>query len=405
MSEPFEVVAIDQALTKRVTGYWGANEKGDDATELARVVRAGDISPEGHLLGYAERWMKPREVEKARCSPDDVLITASGNGLGKAYLVRSGDEVTSSNFTRRLVPDLTRALGGYLHLALQSEQGAAKLREHTATSAFPNLKPTFFADPWLPLPPLSVQRRIVDLMANFDTHLANLRAEQEAARAGGASLRHATFAILVDRGKRPAGEMFQMLLGRQKSARQSVGDHVIPYLRAANIADSGLKLGDVLTMNFSPQEQARYCLEDDDILVVEGGTFGLAVRWRGEVAGPVGFDKHVIRLRAVQGSSTSEYGLQWAKWARETGAFEEQATGITIRALGFGRASAMPVPDITVDEQAALFEPLAALDALVDRLRVEDRTLVALRAGLLGALLSGKSVLPDSYDALIQEVA
>ena len=195
--------------------------------------------------------------------------------------------------------------------------------------------------------------------------------------------------------------MFEMLLGRQKSERQSVGDHVISYVRAANIAEGEMRLSDVQSMNFSPVEQEKYGLLDDDILVVEGGTVGLAARWTSELRGPVGFDKHVIRMRAKPGTSTSEYALQWAKWCRETGAFDEQATGITIRALGFGRASAMPVPELPVPLQESLCAPLAALD---DLLRVASLTLarlLELRTALLADLLSGNHEIPASYDSFM----
>lgn len=187
----------------------------------------------------------------------------------------------------------------------------------------------------------------------------------------------------------------------QKSARQSVGDHVIPYLRAANIADTGLKLDDVQTMNFDPKEQAKYGLERDDVLLVEGGSIGLAARWNGDIAGPVGFDKHVIRLRARPNRSTSEYALQWARWSRESGAFDAQATGITIRALGFGRASHMPIPNLDVATQESLMAPLAAADVFATAQREELSALRNLRSTLLMALMTQSISIPKLDDVVI----
>jgi type I restriction enzyme S subunit len=203
----------------------------------------------------------------------------------------------------------------------------------------------------------------------------------------------------------PAGQKFNMLLGRQKSARQSVGEHVRPYLRAANIDIGVLALGDVQAMNFEPHEQEKYSLRNGDILLVEGGSLGQAARWNGEIDGFVGFDKHVIRLRQVDEVSTSEFALQWCHWAREVGAFEAQATGITIKALGFGRASAMPVPDLSIEEQKHFTAPLAAVEAARERVADELADLRRFRLVLLAALLCQEIAIPESYDDLLEEVS
>ena len=182
-------------------------------------------------------------------------------------------------------------------------------------------------------------------------------------------------------------------------------DHVIPYLRAANISSDGFHLKDVQTMNFSPAEQERYCLQPEDVMLVEGGSLGQSSMWCGEIAGQVGFDKHVIRLRAIAGESIPEYALQWTRWAYESGAFDAQATGATIRALGFGRACAMPVPALTVREQERFVDALESGDRAVEAHLVAARAAVALRSNVLTALVSGEHEIPESYDELIVGVA
>lgn len=263
------------------------------------------------------------------------------------------------------------------------------------------VKPADFLTLPLTLPTVPEQRRIVDVMAAVDGQISAVESELSAMAVFESVLRHQTFGDL-DMPSVRAGDKFDMLLGRQKSARQSVGDHVLPYLRAANITDGALKLDDVQTMNFDPTEQAKYGLKADDILLVEGGSIGLAARWSGEIEGVVGFDKHVIRLRARAGESTSEFALQWARWSHESGAFDDQATGITIKALGFGRASSMPVPDLPVNDQERLMEPLAAMGAAAVAIDSELVGLRSFRSTLLTALLSRKISIPESYDALLE---
>ncbi len=261
-----------------------------------------------------------------------------------------------------------------------------------------------FAELPITLPPLAVQRRIVDLMAHLDNHLANMAVDVNSVLGLTRAMRDELFGSF-DGPSVPASQMFDMLLGRQKSERQSVGDYVCPYLRAANIGEEGLRLNDVQTMNFEPHEQQKYGLVPDDVLIVEGGSVGLAARWEGAILGTVGFDKHVIRLRARPELSSSEYGLQWAKWCREAGVFEAQATGITIKALGFGRASALPVPVIPLSEQERLTAPSAGAERCLQLLRSEVKSLQSLRTSMLSLLLSGDIVIPDSYDSLLSGVA
>ena len=255
------------------------------------------------------------------------------------------------------------------------------------------------------LPPLDEQRRIVAIMAAVDAQIEALEAEVVAERDMLTRLRAVSFGALADRLTVRADDLFEMLLGRQKSERQSVGDHVIPYLRAGNISDRALKLDDVLTMNFDLREQEKYALRSGDVVISEGGTPGNAALWSGQLPGPIGFDKHVIRLRPQAGFSTSAYALHWAHWTRESGVFDATATGITIKALGFGRASAMPVPSIDIHEQDTLTAPLESVAESNDSLSAELASLRTVRSGVLTALLSHEISADEAVDQFLTEEA
>jgi type I restriction enzyme, S subunit len=239
----------------------------------------------------------------------------------------------------------------------------------------------------LPIPPRDVQAGIVEILDAVDDQIIALVTETEALSKVESGLRRDLFSSLDEVPTVPAGEKFEMQLGRQKSVRQSVGDHVHPYLRAANIGVGKLDLSDLKTMNFEPHEQGKYAVLPDDVLLVEGGSVGQAALWAAEVGGFVGFDKHVIRIRARESTSTPEYALQWCHWAHEDGQFAEQATGITIKALGFSRASNMGVPDLPIAQQAKLTGPLTAVAKQVAATRAEAERLRQVRAALLSGLL------------------
>lgn len=252
------------------------------------------------------------------------------------------------------------------------------------------------------LPSRSEQRRIVDLIGAVDTAIDAADDEVAGATAFGRAVRAREFFELSGLPTRQAGEMFDMLLGRQKSARQSVGDHVILYVRAGNIS-SGTVAGELQQMNFEPAEQEKYGLRRGDVLLAEGGTVGASARWVDSSGAAVGFDKHVIRVRGIDGQSSADFAHQWIRWANEDGLLDRTATGITIRALGFGRASALPVPDADIATQDGIVRTLTKFDDLTEAARDTARSLRVLRSDLLTVLLSGAHEVPVSYDGLLEE--
>ncbi|MFN7725207.1 MAG: restriction endonuclease subunit S, partial [Rubrivivax sp.] len=58
-------------------------------------------------------------------------------------------------------------------------------------------------------------------------------------------------------------------LGRQRSPDKVGGAHPTPYIRAANIRESGVDLTDVLQMDFSESEKTTFALKPGDVLLTE----------------------------------------------------------------------------------------------------------------------------------------
>lgn len=317
-------------------------------------------------------------------------------------VTRELDGYVTSNAITALRPAKSTA-HGFVELIMATPQMAAEADLVMSGTGQREISQRVLLTLPLVLPPLDEQRRIVDLIGALDDAIEAADLSISSTRSVTTAVRREVFSKALSTSEPvTAGEIFDMLLGRQKSARQSVGDHVIPYLRAANISSDGFSLDDLQTMNFSPSEQEKYCIRPGDVMLVEGGSLGQSSMWLGELDGPLGFDKHVIRLRAKDGQSIAEFALQWTRWAYESGAFDAQATGATIRALGFGRAKAMVVPRLTVSEQQIMVEPLRALDeALGAHLRTAS-SLRDLRSNLLTALLSGEHEIPESYDELME---
>ncbi|MCB9163587.1 MAG: restriction endonuclease subunit S [Flavobacteriales bacterium] len=171
------VVASIEEVAKRITGFWGSGEENADTPKRARIIRAGDVSADGKLTATAERFLSDAAFLTAKCDRGDVVITVSGNGLGKVWLCDGRPDVCVSNFVRALKPRKQLA-GAYLYYQLCSSRAQQLLVEYTATSAYPNLRPNFFGVSWLPLPTLEEQTAIAEVLSDMDAELGALEARR-----------------------------------------------------------------------------------------------------------------------------------------------------------------------------------------------------------------------------------
>jgi type I restriction enzyme S subunit len=173
----WRTVAISQ-VAEKITGFWGRSEPGSEAMHSTSVIRAGDISEDGRLIGAARRYLSHHESSLAGCRPGDTVMTASGNGLGKSWTCDQDGVYSASNFVRIIRPQRGKADGYFVGYALKSRPARSKLVEHTATSAYPNLKPSFFHDSWLSLPPEPEQKAISEILRDIDVEILELEARK-----------------------------------------------------------------------------------------------------------------------------------------------------------------------------------------------------------------------------------
>lgn len=258
----------------------------------------------------------------------------------------------------------------------------------------------------IPLPPVNEQRRIVDLMGALDDTIMAAEKVRQRLSIALAKRRDMVFA----QGEtRSAAEMFDILIGLQRSPARAKGPDQTPYLRSANVTHGRLLLDDVKTMAFDAKQRSKYALRPGDVLVSEGSASADAVgapsRFSGELEGTVCFQNTLLRFRAVDGVTTPAFVSQWCSWAYESGAFRDAANGTNIKHIGSGGASKMRVVAVPIEDQDLLTNELAAAETAVEGARNAVLTLRDLRLNLLTALLSGEHEIPHSYDELMEESA
>lgn len=172
--------SLDELLVSRVAGYWGEPEPSEKRPNAVKVVRNGDISRDGRLVSWADRFFSTAESAKAAVGPEDVLLTSSGD-VGKVCQPGDIDQLRASNFVKVLRPNITVVSGAFLALLLQGPSTRQVLGRHTGGSTIPNLLASFFQESFLWVPPRPAQDRIVDLVRHLDALVAGLRAEADAA--------------------------------------------------------------------------------------------------------------------------------------------------------------------------------------------------------------------------------
>lgn len=192
----------------------------------------------------------------------------------------------------------------------------------------------------------------------------------------------------------PVSQVAEVRLGRQRSPDQMTGEHLRPYLRAANITWQGLNLADVNRMNFTPREFDVYQLRPGDVLLSEASgsatEVGKPAVWRAEIPDCC-FQNTLIRVRS-RGPLPEYLYYHFLDDAR-AGRFAEAGKGVGINHLGADRLSKWPLRLAPLNEQRRI---VAKLDDLLARSRRAKEALDAmpplletLRRSILAAAFRG----------------
>lgn len=194
-----------------------------------------------------------------------------------------------------------------------------------------------------------------------------------------------------------ASQAAEIRLGRQRAPQYEEGEHLVPYLRSANITDGAVSIDDVKTMNFTPAEQVIFGLRDGDVLVTEGSgsrdTVGASAVWHAELDGTVCFQNTLLRMRPRPGVTEGRFVAWWARHAHASGQMAAVATGANILHLGSDglRSLELNVPPIDEQRRIADFldDQVSRIDHIVTARQASLRLLAhasasASRAAVLG---------------------
>lgn len=232
------------------------------------------------------------------------------------------------------------------------------------------------------LPPLDEQQRIADLLWALELHKRQLA---DAALHQAERLR---LAQLIDNSTGPLARISSVgsvLMGRQRSPQHATGQHMVPYLRVANVGDDLLKLDDIKQMNFTPDEQRRYSVRPGDILVSEGQSrelVGQSVLIT-QLPEPMCYQNTLIRFRANPDLIRPAYAQALFRACLHSGIFADIATQTTsIAHLGVQRFANLELPIPSISEQDRTLVEIGDFSAAFTAVDAECTALNALSARL-----------------------
>lgn len=179
------------------------------------------------------------------------------------------------------------------------------------------------------------------------------------------------------------GDVFETQLGKMLSRKAHGGDAPMPYLRNKNVQWGSIDTSDMLQMDFSEREKAKFQLRSGDLLVCEGGVPGRSAIRNGTI-NECYYQKALHRLRPRNDSMINKFMLHWLRFAFDLqNLYGVAGASSTIAHLPEAQLKALSIPVPPVAEQ----RKIAGVLGLVQRALEQQERLIAVTTELKKTLL------------------
>ena len=334
-----------------------------------------------------QRWDTPDKVEaqKLRFQPGDVIFGRRRAYQKKVALAEFEGICSAHALVLRARPDYVRP--DFLPVFLSSDYFLDRAIAISVGSLSPTVNWRDLKVQEFDLPPLDDQKRISGLLWAVENHRRSVEP---------ASLRELEGLLLesllrIVAPKVPVSSMGSVLMGRQRSPQHADGDHMMPYLRVANIGDNQLRLYDIKRMNFTPDQQQRYSIESADILVSEGQSRELVGQSAliDELHEPMCFQNTLIRFRADWAKVRPAYAQTLFRACLRACVLDIATQTTSIAHLGVQRFANLELPLPIVEEQDLLLTRIGTVRHALEAAAAELASLITFRASLLAEIFGG----------------
>jgi type I restriction enzyme S subunit len=361
-------------------------------------VRTQDVGRVHHDSGLAETTDKVNDIGVAECGltlwpSRALLVPKSGASTFLNHRVLTAIEAYVSSHLaivtagRHVVPEYLY----YWSLTLDARLVAPD-------NNYPSLRLSDLEEVWLPVPPLPVQERIVEILQRADA----IRRKRQHALDLAEIILLASFIHMFGDPLENSNGFPTRPLGKLASVRSGVtkgralgGKETVeaPYLRVANVQDGYLDLSEIKTVRVLPGELEKYRLEVGDVLMTEGGDpdkLGRGSIWHEQIPGCI-YQNHVFRVRTDRDQLTPEYlaALLRTRYAKDY-FFRCAKRTSNLASINSTQVKGLPVPVAPKDMQDRFVAAVSRWQDLSLRLTATLRTAVSTYQSLLNHAFTGK---------------
>lgn len=395
---PLEAVAVQKKGAIKIGPFGSQLKKRDLVSSGIHVVGIENILSET-FDGLGERFISPEKFQTLRTVeifPGDLLITMMGT-IGKVAVVPDGIETSiMDSHLLRVRPDTNLCRTDYLKWAVYGSPAVQESMDAQAHGAImKGLNSAIVRSLPILLPPLSEQRRIVDILDKAFENIAIVGADAEKnlhnARALFASHLNTVF---TKRGpgwmETTLGETYDVRDGTHDSPRYHATGY--PLITSKNLKREGLSFENVKLISEQDYKKIneRSEVHKGDVLLAMIGTIGNPTLVTVE---PLFAIKNVALLKIPKGQSGA-FVKHYLDSESVVSKMIKEAKGTTQRFVGLGYLRAFPINVPPLATQLEIVERINKFERETQHLEfIYQRKLVeldALRKSLLNAAFSGK---------------
>lgn len=152
------------------TGEYGANASAIPySKEHSRYIRITDITKDGHLNKVNMKSIDSTISKNYLLYEGDFLFARSGATVGKTYLhISNGHKCAYAGYLIRFVPNSKKLLGNYLKAFTSTPRYWYWVQTTIRAGAQPNINAIEYSLLNIPLPPLSEQTKITEILSIWD---------------------------------------------------------------------------------------------------------------------------------------------------------------------------------------------------------------------------------------------
>ena len=346
------------------------------------------------------------EVVPVRSHITDGDLIFSWSGTLASIIWDRGPALLNQHLFK--VTERPGATRGWLHLAL--DHAVESLLEKSHGTTMKHVTKGVLEAHKVSLPPLPVQRRIVDLMAHLDNQIANLRLERKAALNFHQASKATLLVAADDWLSGVVDDFIRIRVGFPfKSGLFTESEEDVHLLRGDNIEPGGLRW--LRAKRWPVQmlsEVATYLLDAGDVVIAMDRTWissGLKVAVVSEADLPALLVQRVARLTAKEHLLQELVPFYFDSPQFENLVRHEQ-TGTSVPHISAKQIGSMQM-SIPSDflEQTRIAKLLSDSRSHVDALESEAAALAHVRRNLLAGLLAGQLAVDEGYDLLLDGVA